>query len=215
MSENLKESERQEYLVKVQKFTRILNRDVEDDKVKTRDEYSYLPISFLEMTLDELFFGQWETRDFQYQQVINEMVGSITLRVLHPVTGKYICRTGAGSVAIMQDRGTKLSEFSTKKKPRALETGFPKLKAECFKNACLSLGKYFGRDLNRRFFDEYSEVIRPHPGHVRETIEALDLYQGDDKDDLQKMCAEKKACGEFTEEFAAQIMGRINGTTGT
>ena len=27
----------------------------------------YLPISFLEMTLDELFFGAWETNNFNYQ----------------------------------------------------------------------------------------------------------------------------------------------------
>jgi len=31
------------------------------------------------------------------------------------------------------------------------------LKAECFRNACLSLGKKFGRDLNREFVDEYED----------------------------------------------------------
>jgi hypothetical protein len=36
-----------------------------------------------------------------------------------------------------------------------LDLAFPKLKAECVKNAALSLGKLFGRDLNRKNKDEY------------------------------------------------------------
>ena len=36
---------------------------------------------------------------------------------------------------------------------------YPHLKADCFRNACLSLGKTFGRDLNRKFIDTYKAML--------------------------------------------------------
>ena len=41
------------------------------------------------------------------------------------------------------------------KKANALDMAFPKLKSECLKNAAQSLGKIFGRDLNRKNVDQY------------------------------------------------------------
>lgn len=38
--------------------------------------------------------------------------------------------------------------------------------------------------------------------YKRKIIDALDVYQGDDKSDIQAMCAEKTASGEFDEQFA-------------
>jgi len=44
---------------------------------------------------------------------------------------------------------------------------------------------------------------------TQQVIDALDFYQGDDKPTLQKMCADKKASGEFTVEFAKGILNTI------
>lgn len=147
-------------LLKVQKFTKLLNKDVEKGKLQEFQGAKYLPISFMEMTLDEIFFGQWDTKNFKWERVFNEMIGSIELEVINPITGKTITRVGAGSIQIMQDAGKAISEFNDTKKKNALQMGFPKLKAECFKNACLSLGQYFGRDVNRKFFDSYDALIK-------------------------------------------------------
>jgi hypothetical protein len=38
--------------------------------------------------------------------------------------------------------------------------GFPNLKSECIKNACKSLGKIFGRDLNRKDSDDFNGIIK-------------------------------------------------------
>ena len=48
------------------------------------------------------------------------------------------------------------------KKPSALEMGgFASLKADCFKNACLSIGRYFGRDVNRQLTSaDYMPLIK-------------------------------------------------------
>jgi hypothetical protein len=114
-----------------------------------------LPISFIEMTLDEMFLGQWETSEVSYQQIFNEVVGSLTLTVWHPITNRPIRRVGFASVIITQDKDANISEFNTTKKKNALDLSFPKLKSECVKNAAQSLGKIFGRDLNRKKSDTF------------------------------------------------------------
>jgi hypothetical protein len=123
-------------------------------------------ISHIEMTLDEMFFGQWKTENFRWHTIANEVQGSIELIVVHPVTGYEIKRVGAASVVITVDRvpdqikddpqlRNQWALSPSNKKPNALDMAFPKLKAECLKNAAQSLGKIFGRDLNRKNFDTY------------------------------------------------------------
>ena len=149
-------------LIKLQKFSRLLNRQPDDSEVQV-NQYAnnarYLPISFIEMALDEMFFGQWSVRNFRYHREINELIGSLELEVVHPITGRVITRTGAAAVQVMQERNTSLSQFEDFKKKNALEGAFPKLKAQCLSNAAASLGKFFGRDLNRRLSDTYSPLI--------------------------------------------------------
>jgi hypothetical protein len=161
--------------LQIQEFQRRLNQEPDpkeldstpDGKAKT------LPISFIEMTLDELYMGMWDTQNFQWSAITNEVQGSIELVVVHPITGREIRRTGAASIVITVDS---LSDDEKKgmskqnrnlyalnpenKKPNALDMGFPKLKAECTKNAAQSLGKIFGRDVNRKKFDHFKESYR-------------------------------------------------------
>lgn len=119
----------------------------------------YLPISFLEMQLDEYFFGLWETKDFKWQVCGNEIVGSITLRVFHPTAQIWLERTGASATMIRLQKGAQVTDISSKIF-NALEMDFPHLKSDCLVNAAKSLGKLFGRDLNRRFEDQYKPLIR-------------------------------------------------------
>lgn len=146
---------------RLQKFTAILNANPKQEEVRT-NQYAgntmYLPISYIEMALDELFFGLWETKDFKWQTMANEIVGSITLRVFHPVANQWIERTGASATMIRQQRGAGITELE-KKIHNALEMDFPHLKADCIVNAAKSLGKSFGRDLNRQYTDVYRPII--------------------------------------------------------
>lgn len=152
----------------LQKFTQRLNSEppmesiepTPDRKAKT------VVISHIEMTLDELFFGQWSTMNFTWNVIANEVQGSIELRCIHPVSGHVISRTGAASVVIMVDKvpdaikdnpqeRNRWALEAHNKKANALDLAFPKLKAECLKNAAQSLGKIFGRDLNRKTKDTF------------------------------------------------------------
>lgn len=146
----------------LQDFQVKLNREPNPaELVKTPDgKARTLPISFIEMTLDELFLGQWETSDPVYQQIFNEVVATMELTVWHPITGRALRRTGFASVIITQDKDASISEFNTTKKKNALDLSFPKLKSECLKNAAQSLGKVFGRDLNREKTDTYQKPFK-------------------------------------------------------
>lgn len=156
--------------VQLQDFQAKLNREPDvselertpDGKAKT------LPISFIEMTLDELFLGQWDTANFTSKVIANEVCGELELVLLHPITGREIRRSGAAAIIIQVDKapetivGQARNEWAlnpSNKKSNALDLGYPKLKAECTKNAAQSLGKIFGRDLNRKKADQYQPSL--------------------------------------------------------
>ena len=59
---------------------------------------------------------------------------------------------------IRQQKDADLTDVSKKIK-NALEMDYPHLLADCIKSAAKSLGKAFGRDLNREFEDTYNAVL--------------------------------------------------------
>lgn len=155
------EQELTEWRVRLQNFTQRLNTPPKPEEVRVNQfagNTQYLPISFVEMTLDEMFFGLWETRDFRWQAMANEIVGSIILRVFHPVANQWIERTGASATMIRQQKGAGITDLNAKIH-NALEMDFPHLKTDCIVNAAKSLGKSFGRDLNRVYTDLYRPII--------------------------------------------------------
>ncbi|WP_027380799.1 hypothetical protein [Chryseobacterium daeguense] len=151
--------------IKLQNFVTNLNKhDPKDGVESTPDGRARsIGISHIEMTLDEYFLGLWETENFRWSVISNEVVGSLDLIVTHPVTGQKYKRVGAASIIIMVDKGASALDV-TKKKANALDLGFPKLKAECLKNAAQSLGKLFGRDLNR---GARADIFSPR---IKETV---------------------------------------------
>jgi hypothetical protein len=167
--------------VKLENFTKRLNSAPKQEELKPTPDGKawHYPISFVEMSLDEIFFGLWSTENFRWSALQNEVQGSIDLVVLHPVTGFTIRRTGSASIQIMVDavpdnlkhEKNRWSIDIGNKKPNALYQGFPKLKAECIKNAAISLGKAFGRDINRKHVDEYKPLISGSEQSMRRTIE--------------------------------------------
>ena len=159
--EDYAENEKQRILL--QDFQRKLNVEPDPREFeKTPDNRaSFLPISFVEMTLDEIFLGQWELSEVHTQQIFNEVVATVCLTVTNPVTGKPQKRTGWASVIITQDKDAQVADFNMTKKKNALDLAFPKLGAEAFKNAAQSLGKIFGRDINRKKTDTFKPALKP------------------------------------------------------
>ena len=147
---------------RLQAYSSLLNTLPNPDEVKENpfaNKAKYLPISFIEMELDEMFFGLWQTENFKSQVVVNEIIGQIDLVVYHPVIKEWIRRTGTGSTPIQMQRGSGITEVS-KKIHNTLVKDYPHLKTECIKNAAKSFGKRFGRDLNRNFEDNYQPLLK-------------------------------------------------------
>jgi len=132
-------------------FTKKLNETPHEVKVNQySDNAKYIPISFLEMKLDELFDGAWSTKNFNTKVIGNEICGELELHFYHPTHKTWLCRIGAAAVIVRQKKDADITDITSKIK-NALVLDYPHLKAECFRNACLSIGKTFGRDLNREF----------------------------------------------------------------
>lgn len=171
--------------VRLENFMKILHKEPKpEDLQRTPDGKAYhYPISYVEMALDETFFGLWSTTNFRWEAIQNEVQGAIDLTIIHPVLNIPITRTGAASVQIMVDavpdeiKNNKQAKNTwsisiENKKPNALDLGFPKLKAECVKNAALSLGKAFGRDVNRRHTDTFQPIISGSEQGMKRAIES-------------------------------------------
>jgi hypothetical protein len=143
-------------------LSEVLNAAPSKSEIKKNEMANnslYLPISYVETQLDEMFFGAWQTLNFKSQVVANELIGQIELTVFHPVLKIWITRTGTAAVQIQMKSEEKggdgdITNVQNKIK-NTLEKDYPHLKAECIKNAARSLGKAFGRDLNRKFVDTY------------------------------------------------------------
>lgn len=134
----------------VESFQKMLNANPDKASIgvnKMANNSLFLPIAFVERTLDELYQGLWQTTNFRWQVVANEIIGSIDLQVYHPAAKVWITRTGAASAMIQIGRDKPLHVDNKIK--NTLVKDFPHLKAECLKNAAKSLGTVFGRNLNR------------------------------------------------------------------
>ena len=148
------------YEVKLQQFLRLLHRQPipSDTRQHPRYQGRYLPVSFIEMKLDELYFGLWETTHFEYHITGGEISARIDLRVFHPIAKLWITRTGVAAVPVQVYGKPDLAKI-VKAFPVPMEKALPQLKAECIKNAARSLGKLFGRDLNREGEQAYKPIV--------------------------------------------------------
>jgi len=161
----------EEERMKLQNFLQRLQQEPSVIEKTPDGRANTVPISHIEMTLDELYFGMWSTENFKWQVISNEIVGSLELVVTNPVNNTQIRRIGSASIQIMVDaipesikndkEKVKQWQFDAlNKKANALDMGFPKLKAECLKNASQSLGKVFGRDINRKTSDTFRPLVK-------------------------------------------------------
>lgn len=108
----------------------------------------YLPISFIQMKLDELFFGHWEWKNVTTLQIWNEITVSGELHFRHPVTGEWLVRNGTGAAMIQFKSGTDVAVASNKIL-NTITKDYPHAEAEALKNAAKKIGPVFGRDLGR------------------------------------------------------------------
>ena len=72
-----------------QNFLKRINKPVTEKEIKVNkfaNDSKYIPISFIEMRLDQYFFGFWETINFRTQVIVNEVKG--VNRVVYDISSK-------------------------------------------------------------------------------------------------------------------------------
>lgn len=116
--------------------------------------FEYLPASFIQMEMDEIFLGLWSWEVKSIQVVANEILVCGDLKYFHPISGQWITRSGVGAAIIRQTKGANITDIDGKIKD-AITMDLPHAETDAFKNAAKKIGKRFGRDLNRKFTDEY------------------------------------------------------------
>jgi hypothetical protein len=157
-------------------FVKSLNQPPSKDELKKLDlgygkgEVDYVPIEIIEDKLDYFFSGLWQTRNFKYQVIVNELVGDLELGIWHPVLKEWIWRSGSAAAQIKlraeyeidqngqpikDSRGYKVKKQNSpldveRKIMNTLREDAPTLKTECIKNAAKSFGRTFGRSLGRK-----------------------------------------------------------------
>lgn len=206
----------------------FLHKEPDPKELQTNEfanDSKYLPISFMQMTLDEIFFGLWQTKNFQTQGIANEIVGSVELHYFHPVAKTWLCRIGAAAVQIQYEAEyemidgkkkklkTNITDIS-KKITNTLTKDYPHLYAECLRNACLSLGKTFGRDLNRKHNDQYKPVIKEVAKptidqKIIALISLIDKLPELEQTLYQRELASKRSKNELTLEYLELTIAKV------
>lgn len=145
---------------KLNEFTEALSSKPSETEIKINKQAnnsSYIPIEVTESKLDYYFNGLWKTTDFKWQVIANELAGSIQLHIFHPVAGVWLERSGGAGVMIQFKKDSEISDINNKIK-NTLVKDVGHLKTECIKNAAKSLGRQFGRNLNRDYDDGLGEL---------------------------------------------------------
>ncbi|MCA9368227.1 hypothetical protein KC887_08310 [Candidatus Kaiserbacteria bacterium] len=146
---------------KIEQFQKAINQKPRANEIKTNPHAGnskYLPISFVEMKLDEMFGGLWNWTITGTQVVANELMVWGDIEVFHPRAMIWIKRSGSAAVPIQQSKNSQITDMNAKIK-NALVKNFPAAEAEALKSAAKKLGKMFGRDLNRDHEDEFFGIV--------------------------------------------------------
>jgi len=184
------ENDTDKVLIKRQRFQDLMDRGPRKEVTKTHPfikNVKYLPISHVEGLLDALFFGQWDTKNFRYQLIGNELSGSIELCYVDPITGRERTLTGTAAEQIqvnaidkkVKDSMTKeeISQYAldlqNNKKPAALVGAIGTLKTDCIKNAAKSIGNCFGRNINREVVATPFQILPQNYDLIKAKLDEL------------------------------------------
>lgn len=196
---------------KIDNLNRFLNQDPDPGQIRTNkyaNNTHYLPIGYLENKLDEIF-QVWEDDIKEVKILGNSIAVTITVSVLNPVTGTFIKRAGVGAMPIelqadKRDRAGNLIEEGAvnaldfeKIQSKAIQKNLPAAKAYAFKNAVQSLGRAFGRSLNRTdetYFEPMYAKRSSTKGEITPEVEIVieEVNQARDLVELQKVWAKNQ-----------------------
>jgi hypothetical protein len=126
-------------------------------KNKFANDTLYIPIERQEFMMT-YFFGDWYTEVISYKELANSITAHVRVHYLHP-SGEWRWADGVGAVPIqIKKEGNGATDFANMNS-NAVQIGLPAAKSYAFKDAVESLGKIFGKDLNRKDGMDYYNIL--------------------------------------------------------
>lgn len=128
----------------------------------------YLSIGRIEYLLSRIY-GKWWVEVKNVQVIANSVAVTVRLHVKNPLTGEIEFQDGVGATAIQTDSGKGAMDWNYAKSA-GVQMALPSARSYAIKNAAGSLGKIFGKDINRAIEIDYTPLLK-------EKIEKTDLQE--------------------------------------
>lgn len=154
--------EHSEDTLKQNKLMVLLNQEPPAKWLKTHPmtKTLYLPIERVEFMLSAIF-GKWWVEVLHTSILANSVAATIRLHVINPVTKQAEWTDGVGAAPIQTDSGAGATDWS-KVKNAGVQMALPMAKSYALKDAAETLGKLFGKDLNRKDHLSYDSLLTVH-----------------------------------------------------
>lgn len=197
-------------------LTVLLNQEPNKTWIKdhpTAANVKYIPIGIIEWLLTYIFVT-WHVEIRETKLIANSVCVTIRLFYRDPITGEEKWTDGVGAAALQVNKGEMASDFD-KIKSAAVMIAAPMAKTYAIKDAAETLGRLFGKDLNRKEEMGYDQFLgrfekTDELQNIKNRIkEALNHYQGSDCEEIRKECQAATTLGLFDLDFAMKIADKI------
>lgn len=189
-------------------------REEKDDQGnKKKVPIKYIPVERVEWLLTRLFI-KWKVEIKEVKLIANSVSVTVRLHYKSIVTGEWDWMDGTGAVPLQTDEGKGAIDFNFIKSA-AVMIAAPAAESFAEKDAAEKIGKIFGRDMNRAdqiSYDSLSQTFNVEPDiktMQKKIIDALDIYQGTDKEKIRKSCEDTIKAGKFDQLFAEIVAGKL------
>lgn len=158
-------------LSELHQFVRDINSDPDPNHIQKNDDGSlYLPISYVQQHLDNVFLGLWSFTVTERVFGRKWARGSGIIEVVYP-TGQRVTRNGDAAIILTGN----------------MRTDSPRLEAMILLSCAKKFGRVFGRDLNRTKEDAPLPVVKVEktdPTTEEKRMRIL-IEESDNLDDLK------------------------------
>ena len=148
---DLIESDKVIEMANLDEFNSLINQPPPAKWVKTNpyaNNSKYLPIDKVEFLLRKIF-KDVDIEVLRESVMFNAVTVTVRIHYTHPVTGKRGFKDGVGASQVQVKKGTSPADMANINN-NAVEMALPKAKSQAIKDACDTLGRIFGSDLNRK-----------------------------------------------------------------
>ena len=197
----------------------LLNQEPKKEWVKDHPiakNVKYLPIGMVEWLLTNIFI-KWKPEVLREGILANSAYCTVRLHYKDPITGEWDWVDGVGAAPLQTDKGAGATDW-TQIKSDAVMKGLPAAKSFAIKDAAETLGRLFGKDLNRKDDIGYGTLIGKFDTPVLDITtlkkEYIDLMDGVSQEKQILLKRELRGYeneGKLTVELLQDLIKKLRG----